>query len=80
MHMNDSISLEREDCLSGDAKRPQQLSEAEVARESASVLPERALMRRKLPGQTYHVDWSLYDPQQAAADPFYIPPGHYGLP
>lgn len=78
--MSEWLLPEREDGLRGDAHSMHELSEAEVARECGSVLPERALMRKKLPGQTFHVDLSAYDPQLAASDPYYVPRGTFGLP
>lgn len=78
--MSEWLLPEREDGPHGDAHGPRELSAVEVARECGSVLPGRALMRKKLPGRTFYVDLSAYDPQQAAADPYYVPAGHFGPP
>lgn len=78
--MSEWLLPEREEGPSGDAQSPQELSATDMARECGSVLPERALMRKKLPGRTFYVDLSAYDPQMAASDPFYVPKGRFGLP
>ncbi len=62
-----------------DGTMETELSPADVARECGKVLPHRELMRIKLPGKTFHPDPSSFDPQQAAADPFYVPRGRFGL-
>jgi hypothetical protein len=62
-----------------DATMEMELSVADVVRECGAVLPHRKLMRIKLPGKTFYPDPSSFDPQLAAADPFYVPRGHFGL-
>lgn len=78
--MSERTSSERAAELSGEAPGADELSAAEVVREFGAVLPQRAQMRIKRPGQTFHPDPSSYDPQLAASDPYYVPRGTFGLP